>query len=934
MARSLVLLCTALMLGAPAHAATCVSRSSFAWAGIGTGDWTCGGGTASDHYVIDSGHAVSITRDVAQAPLSGIGIEVSAGGALSVDVVTSRIELTLGGLGLDCRAASTCRLHGKYRSYAQSPPALLDDPGTSAFFRAGKVRPCGLARCTETPERVAFTWRAITAPTGLRESLAAVSPGDVACFFDPDPADLRVGADAGNCYDVTQIVSLGAEYALELDVRQGQYDQSGFPLARRHIQGLTLASDVGAGERMIRIAASGAISHDGLHVGRWLRFVGSDGMPEPAAYKISGTYDGARNDLIRIGDLRGTATARLAGSVAWIDYGWAPGDAFFVEVPVTVSSATPGAISTGDSRTLLSGSADLQAAVFAQLGGVRADAAQISRWRDVWVRDAGDHDAANSEVAIRLGNIHGARFERTLITGGSPNPGRDKVHGFGLWSCSDLVIEDLTTRHLGDDVVVSDADSPSDRLHFERLHAAFRSDNAQSQQLFDPSSRAVNGELVDGICDDCTDGDTTISGLDGSSGAAFSVSGLLAWGTDGPTVSSESTPIKFEDVVSIGANASGAGAFIPQRVDRFVVREATNRSPLLSALLGVGRMEAHNGIVRDVALSNSEGSAVVLDGDSVVENVLLADVVQSGTCATASCAVVRFQGSAAQSVAHVTIARSSSNTSPFQRGFSLRGGASYLNSEIRGTLISNFAEPGSEGIGGASAELTGPSAIAMSALCFDGVESPLADGLQPPAGSLFSAPVFVNASAGRFDVAAGSRHDFVGCGIARGVASPGSRYRWLHAKSKLATERLADDFDFDGAVEDAGAATCTAGSRALCADNCADDFNPEQSDIDGDAVGDACDDSCFAQPTAITSLDPQAAVVGAYVKIHGAGIGPNAWVEIDGVRTPLVSRVGAPHFLVPPAVVGQMLEVVLVNPEGCRSPAPCCSESRPPARVA
>ena len=922
MIRPLRLLLPMLMLAGPVHAATCVSQSSFDWAGIGTGDWSCGGGTASDHYVVAWGHEVSITQDIVQAGVSGIGIVVRPGGALTADVVADRIELALGDLGLDCRGGSLCRLHGKYRSYGQSAPALLDDPDTGSFFRAGRVQPCGLAGCGVTPERVAFTWQQVSAPNGLRESLAAVKPGDVACFFDPDPTDLRVGADSGNCYEVTQANVSGTEYALELDVRQGQYDQSGFPLARRHVQALTLASDAGAGERTIRVEPSNAISSDGLHVGRWLRFAASDGMPEPVAYKISETSDGANADAIRIGDSRGTATARLAGSAAWIDYGWAPGDAFFVEAPVVVSSATPAAISTTDSRVLLKGVTDLQAVVLSQLGGVRADAATFARWRDVWLRDAGDHTGANSEIAIRLGRIRAARFERTLITGGSPNPGLDKMHGIGLWSSSDLVFEDLTTRHLGDDVIVSDELAPSDRLHFERIHAAFRNDNAQSQQLFDPSSRAVNGEIVDAICDDCTDDDTTISGLDASTGAVFTVSGLLAWGTDGPTVSSTSSPIAFEDVVSIGASASGAGAFVPARVDRFLVRDATNRSPLPSALLGVGAMDARNGIVRDIELSSTEDSAFVLDGDAVLENVLLADVAQSGSCATASCAVVRFQGDAAQSVSRVTIVRSLGSTAPFRRGFSLRGGASYLSSELRGTLISNFSEPEAEGVGGNASELIGPSAIAMSALGFDSVASPLAGGLPAPADSLFSAPAFVDPSTGRFDVAAGSAHDLADCGVARGVSSPGARYRWLHAKSKLAPERLADDYDFDGAVEDSGAAACAGGSRALCADNCAGSFNPEQSDADADAVGDACDDHCLAQPTAIASLVPGSALVGEFVEVNGTGIGSNAWVELDGERVPLDWLNGVPRFQAPPGFVGQAFQVVVVNPEGCRSLAP------------
>ncbi|HVP31101.1 MAG TPA: lysyl oxidase family protein [Myxococcota bacterium] len=119
-----------------------------------------------------------------------------------------------------------------------------------------------------------------------------------------------------------------------------------------------------------------------------------------------------------------------------------------------------------------------------------------------------------------------------------------------------------------------------------------------------------------------------------------------------------------------------------------------------------------------------------------------------------------------------------------------------------------------------------------------------------------------------------------------------------------------EDFDGDG--------------RGDVCDLCPSKPDPAQGDADHDGLGDACDDTCIAGTP--TRLDPFPAPASAPaaddVPVTGTGLGPNAFLRVNGSAVPLESRWGMRVFKVPAAPVGTVLSIVAVNPEGCESQVP------------
>lgn len=840
-----------------ASGATCVSTASFEWDGVGSGLWSCGKGSAADHYVVAAGHTVRVTGDVVQAASSGIGIHVVAGGEFRVEAESAALHLILGGEGLDCAPGSRCVLRGRYRQMMSTPGFTTDVLEDGAIVHAGSILLCEPDGCESSPHRVRVRWPG----GGGREApeVSLVDAGDILCWADSDPGDLRVGADSGHCYDVLGTGTDGQSRWIDFDVRQGRFDQSGFPLSRRLIARGMLARSVEERDRLVRLRPASTIDADGRHVGRWLRFGTPDGTAAGSAYKILATVNGDSEDTVTLGSLLGSRSSHAAGSPVWVDYGWEPGDEMFVEVPVIVGSATPASTNLRDSRVKLRGEVALRAVSIREVIGVLLEDAKVTEWQDVWIRDYGDHDGPNGEMAIRMNGVHDATLERTLLTGGSPTPAKDKTHGIGMFGCQRITITDLTTRHLGDDVVVSDGFQSSNEIALERVHAAFRSDNARSQQLFDPSSRSVEATLKDAICDDCTDSDVAIGGHDATGSAELLVEGVLSWGADGPVAGALSDKIQFRDLVVIGSQASTPGVFVPKNVEGFEVREVRNVSPSPAAAIAAGFGRLKDGIVLDATLASSNSTALSAGPEGALENVLLADVHTSGACDSGSCRLVLLPGGGAQRASRMTIAWTRGESAAYLRGITLYSGASYAGGYVGGLLLAGLSASGSIAFDVPPAALVGPLAPVLSPLCFWGNAISALPTAVPllPAGSLFDVmPDFVAPELGRFDVPADSAHAEVPCGIGSGLAGPGvSRYRWLHAKSKLAPMRFGADSDSDGVIESAHGMPCTGGGRDECVDNCPGVFNPEQEDADGDSMGDACDSCPSVASAELSSAD-------------------------------------------------------------------------------
>jgi sugar lactone lactonase YvrE len=115
----------------------------------------------------------------------------------------------------------------------------------------------------------------------------------------------------------------------------------------------------------------------------------------------------------------------------------------------------------------------------------------------------------------------------------------------------------------------------------------------------------------------------------------------------------------------------------------------------------------------------------------------------------------------------------------------------------------------------------------------------------------------------------------------------------------------------------------------LC-DRCPSDADASQRDTDADGTGDACDPQCpDMPPTTVTRVEPSSDLsAGTPVTITGTGFSQVALIWFDNRPTLGIRQSpGVLSAFAPPGVEGSPA-VVVVNPEGCRSPA---AQGSPPA---
>ena len=171
-----------------------------------------------------------------------------------------------------------------------------------------------------------------------------------------------------------------------------------------------------------------------------------------------------------------------------------------------------------------------------------------------------------------------------------------------------------------------------------------------------------------------------------------------------------------------------------------------------------------------------------------------------------------------------------------------------LSPAYHGIAIANhdFAN----GVGQAFTKLTGANVGTPDwddGPCFHGNDQDVSASAQPglPPGTSQGIPLgFHDAAAYRFDTPVGSQAELVGCGVPQDLP-PGQRgYHYIHARTGLLPELMADDIDGDGWPENVTASACDGTDDPDCLDNCPYVFNPDQADIDGDGMGNACDAAC------------------------------------------------------------------------------------------
>jgi hypothetical protein len=847
----LALIAAALLAGTRAtRAETCVATASGTWGPLAGGSvgWNCGGGApeASDHFFVPAGVTVTLVGDVLQDPLSTGGVTVAAGGTLraSVSPATGAITLALGSLGLAC--SGTCELAGGYRTASLSPPSIvsaLDAPGTS--WRVGDVVPCG-GDCTARSHVVRFAW---DASPKLEHSLARIAPGeDVACFWDPAPDDASASAEVNQCWAVVGTGASAGEVWLELDVRQGSRDQAGFPLARRAIHQVTHALPVQPGDRHVVVDSTllAGPLENGRFVGRWLRFAGEGGRALDTPLKILASEDGgAAGDTIVLGDPRGAPEAHAALEPAWIDHGFASGDPFFVMAPVRIASAT---VQPGDSPVQILGALDARSVFFDGVRQVVCSGCAF-QLREYWLADP----TAGHGSALELTNTLDAIVERGCQSGGDSRAAFDRTHAFHVPSNANLRVSDLSIRHHGDDAVGMGSAETS--ATFDRIHVASRSDHADSCNCVSISGGHPHRVAMrDVVCEDATDDDWNFQIAIGAGGAA-TLEGALVWAGRG-TLTGNSSPqlLEVRDLTLLGVDSQVQSPLLPESVEGFVIRDSIQRQ-----VAGTGDaclsnpgtpFSVRDGILRDVRIA---GPTYCLLSEGVLENVAFVNARgDDDFCSVgpSGCDAIRIGDPHALRIRNVSLVWQDGVITSLSHGLHVPAPLPLPGDLVLdGLLVHGFRGIGDDQalatvdaatIFDPSTPVAGPC---LSANDHDGNGDFLSNA--PPSTWTGVDPGFRDLAAGRVDTLPGSAADTAGCGVRRGVASPGvKRFRWVQAISKLAPERLADDADGDGVPEDPEAPPCAAGQREDCNDSCPSAFDPGQADADGDGRGDACDAAC------------------------------------------------------------------------------------------
>jgi hypothetical protein len=888
--------CTLLVFvfaSARAGAEVCTSAGSFSWSRVGGGSWTGCVPSADDRFVIRAGHSVSVTGDIVQDGTPGAGITVEAGASLVAQVTqaTGPFTLVLGPAGLHCEPGSICTLRGGYRRFGSTDPAIQPVKNGSSYFTLEEITPCpgagvagdepdcnGRLATPGNPGRVRLRWSgAGPDPASLAASLGAVSPGDVLCFFDPDPSgDVEAPADVDFCYEVQSTSTSKAPFDVIVSVDQGSVDTPGSPLARRRIVQSRLASASTAGERGLCVSGNGAVfpSTDALDVdgavsGRFLRFPAPDSdlqcangdaepcRPDGRSYRIMRSTPGdtehcassGSEDFVELLDVRGLGEAHAAGETAWIDYGWAPDDPVFFMVPLRIRSATPDHAQDSDLR--LAGSLHLQAVVLDGGGDNDLLAPGALVLRDVWIVDR------TASAAIRIDSAPpGAVIQHLLATGGAAI-GPSAKHGLDVSGLSQgLVIEDVALRHSLDDEVEFTGTEPGSDLVIRRLRCQGVSQLANSTSCvdgegdFDTDGDNKGQFAVEDVeCVRCTSpagGTPVFRRIDSARRVLIiddvGVSTIAKETGEGDGVA--------EDWIVAGMHTgSVAGRFLPSHVDRCLLRDARGGGATLLFGAADGEADIRNCIVQDVFSDNP--SLIPVGPTSFVSIENTAFVNAGNGCAT--CSRLARQNAAfttgSFAMDRVTIAWTPDQIgSPFVEGLFRIGATNATGLALRNLLVAHWEGPWATEPWLNSSTPDHVSQIDWGAggpcLFDNAVDLPTAQHLaRLPASAVFGTdPAFVDEVHYRFDPLLGSEADLNECGIRRGAGSPGVRGKlWVEAISRLDPELMADDADRDGVPEDPSAAPCTGGARVECSDNCAGVANPLQQDGDRDGVGDACE---------------------------------------------------------------------------------------------
>lgn len=375
---------------------------------------------------------------------------------------------------------------------------------------------------------------------------------------DLDPTDRSAPAESGFYFDIAEAEGSGGQgrdaglARIHVDMRQGSIDTgsldplghevtfqtglAGYGFDTRDILQTTLR-ETQKGSRLVQLPAD-AIDEDERRNGQWLVFRegeapcpgeasypgGAPCVPEATAFRIMQTRNDVPCaessaevcDVVVLAGLRNLPTDRdhEAGETVWITpVFFAPGDPFFVRVPVELASsrAGTGADPAPKQRVTFNGTSDLENVTvdtFRSNNNAFGNDARMARAAWIWWRDLGG--GGNEKVGIKA-----VRGGVTPLIGWSFTGGFSELqelnqqdHCLDIEGEFDWRIEDFASRHCGDDFIVMNEGAAPPSLTGNRIRCEFSNSLGipASQECVAAPSSVLH--LTDGMCVNCTPDDS------------------------------------------------------------------------------------------------------------------------------------------------------------------------------------------------------------------------------------------------------------------------------------------------------------------------------------------------------------------------------------------------------------------------------------------